>query len=60
MATIKHYAETGQSDGGNESGRSVQPLQRMSRAQFVGKSLTKGMYIQEIIATVREKRRLGI
>ncbi len=56
----QYHAETGQPDSGDKSGGGVQSLQRTSSAQRAGISLATGIYTQEVIATVREKRRLDI
>ena len=56
----QHHAKTGQPGSGDESGGGVQSLQRTSSAQRAGISLATGIYTQEVIATVREKRRLDI
>lgn len=45
---------------GDKSGAGVQSLQRISPAQRTGIPVATGIYTQEVIATVREKRRLDI
>lgn len=56
----QHHAEAGQPGSGDESGSGVQSLQRISPAQRTGVSFAAGIYTQEVIATVKEKKRLDI
>ena len=58
--SVELTAESAKSVGAGESGGGVQSLQRTSSAQRAGISLATGIYTQEVIATVREKRRLDI
>lgn len=56
----QHHVETGQLGGDNECGSSVQSLQRILLVKCAGISFATGIYILEVIATVRENNSLAI
>jgi hypothetical protein len=58
--SVELTAESAKSVGAGESGGGVQSLQRASSLPCAGVALTTGIYTQEVIATVREKKRLDI